>query len=186
MIVCIDGGSPMVPFPALQCVAACCSVLQCVAVCCSVLQLQCEWGGSRRALPAAPHSSPCGCVSHCVAVCCGALQCVAVRCSVLRCGAACCSVLQRVAVCCSARFSPTRHVMNWIVWNLWLHIDFYKHDTKLQDTATHGWVWGWWCAYGSVISHTWMGHVTHIDESCPYLQQEQICIYTYVYTYVYI
>ena len=87
------------------------------------------------------------CVAVClqwVAVCCSVMQCVALCCSVLQCVAVCYSVLQCVASCCSVLQCAA------------------VCCSVLQCVAVC-------CREGhgeAIMSHIWMRHFTHMNESC--------------------
>jgi len=110
---------------------------------------------------------------QCVAVCCSVLQCIAVCCSVLQCVAVCCSVLQCVATNASTivstviliranvAFSRSEKAIvcaAWIMLVLQHHLALYAQESgvKKRQRVRH-------CFRG--MSHTWISHITHMDES---------------------
>jgi len=117
-----------------------CSVLQCVAMCCSVLQ--------------------------CVAVCCSVLQCVAVCYNVSQCVAVCCSVLQckwlfdqgeSLLLC---KWYLTRRFFMYVVTHPRKWRAPFTRMTCLSTPSSPS-----FCMWFVTPPHTWMSHVTHMNES---------------------
>jgi hypothetical protein len=111
-----------------------------------------------------------------VTVCCNVLQCVAVCCSVLQCVAVCCNVSQCVAVCCSVlqckwlfdqgeslllcKWYLTRRFFMYVVTHPRKWRAPFTRMTCLSTPPSPS-----FCMWFVTPPHTWMSHVTHMNES---------------------